>query len=337
MLLRRDGLRLRGLLDLELLHRRQLVVDRVVLDRRRDLHDVGLQRAQLRGQPARFFAQAVHHRAELVVHRAEPLEQLAGGGRDAVDVVARLLPGLGAQLVGGRLGGLEDLLHAGRRRRRDGLAAAAAQCSRPRRRRGGGGRRRRPARSRGGRSGSRSAGSKGGRWARPDATRLTSRRTAWATKCASSRSRSTVIARLTRPRIGRGSSGELDRPFQPVGLDGPRLGRGVLAHDGVVDDVPARRDRVQRAGHHLQRVLDRVHVEAEQPGREQDRRARGVLDELVAAERQAAAGQGAGELAVGGAGRPRPGAGSSRLSAPATAPPSRSRSCRARSLRPAAP
>ena len=126
--LRRHGLRLRGLLHLELLHRRKLLVDRVVVDRRRDLHDVGLQRAQLGGQPARVLAQAVHQRAELVVHRAEPLEQLAGGGRDAVDVVARLLPGLGAQLVGGRLGGFEDLLDT-----RDDAAAATGWPPRPRR------------------------------------------------------------------------------------------------------------------------------------------------------------------------------------------------------------
>ena len=33
------------------------------------------------------------------MQRAEPLEQLARGGRDAVDVLARLLAGLGAQLV----------------------------------------------------------------------------------------------------------------------------------------------------------------------------------------------------------------------------------------------
>ena len=44
---------------------------------------------------------------------------------------------------------------------------------------------------------------------------------------------------------------------------------------------------VQRARHHLQRVLDRAHVEPEHARGEQDRRARGVLDELVAAETRA--------------------------------------------------
>ena len=60
------------------------------------------------------------------MHRAQALEQLARGGADAVDVLARLLPRLGAQLVGGRLGGLEDLPHAAGCFRRDRAAAAPA-------------------------------------------------------------------------------------------------------------------------------------------------------------------------------------------------------------------
>ena len=34
----------------------------------------------------------LHDRAELVLHRADALEQLAGRRRDAMDVLARLLP-----------------------------------------------------------------------------------------------------------------------------------------------------------------------------------------------------------------------------------------------------
>ena len=41
---------------------------------------------------------------------------------------------------------------------------------------------------------------------------------------------------------------------------------------------------MQRAREHLQRVLERAHVEAQQARHEQDRRARRVLDELVARE-----------------------------------------------------
>jgi hypothetical protein len=125
---------------------------------------------------------------------------------------------------------------------------------------------------------------------------------------------------------------ELDGPVEPVGL----VGRLVVAHDRVVDQAPAHQPGMQRPGHHLQRVLDRPGVEPQQPGCEQDQRTGRVLDELVAADRQAAAGQAAGELAVGGAGRGgRPGVEQAqRVSHSATQPFSL---MRARWLSPAAP
>ena len=75
----------------------------------------------------------------------------------------------------------------------------------------------------------------------------------------------------------------VDPPFQPVGLVGRGVGRRAA------DDLPARRDGMQRAREHLQRVLERAHVEPQQARHEQDRRARRVLDQLVAREPQAAA------------------------------------------------
>ena len=83
---------------------------------------VALERAQLGREAPGVLAQALHQAAELVVERADPLEQLARGGRDPVDVLARLLAGLGAQLLGRRLGRLDDPLDLRGRRGRDGRA-----------------------------------------------------------------------------------------------------------------------------------------------------------------------------------------------------------------------
>ena len=95
---------------------------------RPDLADVALERAQLGREAPGVLAQALHQAAELVVQRADPLEQLARRGRDPVHVLARLLAGLGAQLLGRRLGRLDDPLDLRGRRGRDGLGARAAHA-----------------------------------------------------------------------------------------------------------------------------------------------------------------------------------------------------------------
>ena len=71
-------------------------------------------------------AQGVEQRGQLALELVEAGEHPARGLLDARDVLAGLAPGLGAQLGGARLGGLEDRAHLLGRAR--GQRAHGARC-----------------------------------------------------------------------------------------------------------------------------------------------------------------------------------------------------------------
>ena len=159
--------------------------------------------------------------------------------------------------------------------------------------------------------------------------------TAWPTKWLGPCSRPRVKERSRRPPIGRGSVHSAKRNSTCAGC-GVSCGGLAVLRQGRLLDLPVQAGVDEHARDHLEPVLQRADVDAQQAGGVQQQRAGALLDHLVAGERQPAVRHVAGDLAVCGA-RDRGAAGIEQVSHRGRAGPPPSRDRRAARAPPAPP